>query len=123
MRLVMYTVGHWMVQRFALCVCAAPTGIQVPRKSVFSTTAHIANPHQKTLQAHFKDAVMWKHLKHPNIVPLFGATITPFRLISRWMSGEDLSSYVRENPDADRLGLVGVPSVMAIQRSLWSTAV
>ena len=67
---------------------------------------------------------MWKHLKHPNIVPLIGVTVTvPFWLFSGWMSGGDLLSYVRENPNADQLGLVGVPSVMAIPCSLRSTVV
>lgn len=28
-------------------------------------------------QAFFQEAVLWKHLEHPNIVPLLGATDTP----------------------------------------------
>ena len=50
---------------------------------------------------------MWKHLKHQNIVPLLGITVTPFQLISDWMSGGDLTGYIKKHPDADRLGLVG----------------
>jgi len=34
------------------------------------------------------------------------------------MSGGDLPCYLKENPEADRLGLVGVPSVVLIPRSL-----
>ena len=52
---------------------------------------------------------MWRHLKHPNILPLLGVTITPFQLISDWMSGGDLLRYVEKNPNVDRLKLVGVP--------------
>ena len=51
---------------------------------------------------------MWKYLTHPNIVPLLGVTTTPFQLISNWMSGGDLPGYIKKNPDADRLKLVGV---------------
>ncbi|KAF9645406.1 kinase-like protein [Thelephora ganbajun] len=49
---------------------------------------------------------MWKRLTHPNIVPLLGITITPFQLISGWMSGGDLSEYIKNNSDADRIGLL-----------------
>ena len=66
---------------------------------------------------------MWKRLKHPNIVPLLGITLTPFQLISNWMSGEDLPEYTKKHPDADRLKLVGVPPVSFIPRLLPSPAV
>ena len=50
---------------------------------------------------------MWKHLAHPNIVPLLGITITPFQLISNWMPGGSLPEYIKKHPDVDRLRLVG----------------
>ena len=49
---------------------------------------------------------MWKRLTHPNVVPLLGVTVTPFQLVSDWMSGGDLPDYIK-HPNADRLGLVG----------------
>lgn len=49
---------------------------------------------------------MWKHLIHPNILPLLGITITPFQLISNWMPGGDLPEYLKKNPNANRLVLV-----------------
>ena len=52
--------------------------------------------------------VVWKHLKHKNIVPLLGITSAPLRLISEWVSGGDLTEYIRMHPDTDRLRLVGV---------------
>ena len=54
---------------------------------------------------------MWKHLTHPNILSLLGVTVTPFQLISNWMSGGDLLGYIEKNPNADRLELVGVPPI------------
>lgn len=55
---------------------------------------------------------MWKHLTHPNILPLLGVTSsTPFQLISNWMCGGDLRGYIKNNADADLLGLVGTPSL------------
>ena len=57
---------------------------------------------------------MWKRLTHPNILPLLGITLTPFQLVSSWMSGGDLSGYVKNHPDADRLVLVGVAPIVFI---------
>ena len=55
---------------------------------------------------------MWKRLKHENIVSLLGITLTPLQLISDWMPGGDLTEYIRNHPDVDRLDLVGVPPVV-----------
>ena len=59
-----------------------------------------------------KEAVMWKSLKHPNILPLLGATISPSQLISVLMPAGDLSKYLPKNPDTNRIGLVGVDLVV-----------
>ena len=54
---------------------------------------------------------MWKRLEHPNIVSLLGITITPPppQLISGWVMGENLTEYIDDHPEADRLGLVCAP--------------
>jgi len=55
------------------------------------------------------NGVMWKRLQHPNVVSFlgFGSVAPPFSLVYLWMSNGNLLEYVRENPDADRLGSVG----------------
>ena len=58
-----------------------------------------------------KEAVTWKSLEHPNILPLLGATISPSQLISPFMPAGDLSKYIPKHPYANRLGLVGVESI------------
>lgn len=55
---------------------------------------------------------------HPNIVPLLGVTIEHFQLISNWMSGGHLLDHIKENPDADRLRLVGIFLVILTPHSL-----
>ena len=55
-----------------------------------------------------REAVTWKYLQHPNILPLLGATISPPQLVSVFMPAGDLPKYIRENPDASRIGLVGI---------------
>ena len=51
-------------------------------------------------------AAISKHLKHPNIVPLLGATTEPLELISELMPGGELLGYIAGHPDADRLSLM-----------------
>jgi serine/threonine protein kinase len=46
-------------------------------------------------------------LEHKNIVPLLGITSNPLQLVSDWMPGGDLTEYIKKNPNADRLCLVG----------------
>ena len=50
---------------------------------------------------------MWKHLRHPNVVPLLGVTTTPAQLVSMWMPRGDLLDNVKR-PDANPLSLVSV---------------
>ena len=73
--------------------------------------------HQQDPQIFYREAVMWKRLVHPNILPLLGITITPLQLISTWMPGGDLTGYIKNHTDADRLGLVCGPHVAFIPRS------
>lgn len=53
-------------------------------------------------------AVMWKRLRHPNVVSFlgFGSEYPPFSLVYPWMPNGSVSEYLREHPDADKLGLV-----------------
>jgi hypothetical protein len=55
---------------------------------------------------------MWKRSKHKNIVPFLGVALSPLQLISEWISGGHLTEYIKEHPDADRLGLVCAHSIM-----------
>ena len=52
---------------------------------------------------------MWKRLEHKNIVPFLGTTPSPLQLISEWMTGGDLTEYIKKQPGVDRLGLVNAP--------------
>ena len=47
-------------------------------------------------------------LRHPNILPLLGVTMTENRLVmvSEWMEKGNIKEFVSRNPNADRLRLV-----------------
>ena len=63
---------------------------------------------------------MWSALRHPNVLPLLGATITglQFVMVSEWMANGSINEFLKSHPDADRLGLVGFPFELLSQFSL-----
>ena len=62
-----------------------------------------------------KEAVVWKRLNHPNIVPFKGVTFDPLQLISEWMPGGELRDYVRKNRDTSLVSLVSPAPLIAAQ--------
>ena len=50
----------------------------------------------------------WKGLRHPNVLPLLGVTMTEdrFVMVSEWMVNGSIDAFVRAHPEADRLKLV-----------------
>ena len=58
------------------------------------------------LQTLFKGAVIWKSLRHPNIVPFVGVTTSPLQIVSEWMPNGTLTEFIQRNPGANRIGLV-----------------
>ena len=55
-----------------------------------------------------REVVGWMTLRHPNILPLLGVTMSGNRLVmvSEWMEKGNIKEFVSTNPNADRLGLV-----------------
>ena len=105
-----------MVQGFASKVCRRilVTVHKGLTECVFDAITFSAGQHQQNLQKFCQEAVVWKRLTHPNVLPLLGVTINPFQLISSWMPGGDLPEYIKLNPDADRRRLVRLPPVVFI---------
>ena len=103
-----------MILWFASNACRYLSGAFPKRliRYVIDTVASPVNRHVRIPQMFCKEAVMWKYLKHPNILPLIGATISPPQLVSEFMPAGDLSKYIGENPDTDRMGLVSGGPVM-----------
>jgi serine/threonine protein kinase len=53
---------------------------------------------------------MWRTLRHPNVLPLLGVTMTNHRfvMVSEWMENGNINEFLKNNADADRLGLVSI---------------
>lgn len=56
----------------------------------------------------YGEAVVWKRLRHPNVVPFLGVTTAPFQLVSRWMPNGTLTDYVNAKHHVNRISLVRV---------------
>jgi len=57
-----------------------------------------------------REIISWKHLTHPNILPLLGVSVSAdphrFRILTEWMPNGNVMQYARSNPEANRLRLV-----------------
>ncbi|PBL04500.1 kinase-like protein [Armillaria gallica] len=70
-----------------------------------------------------REALVWRNLKHPNVLPFLGVStelfVPSFCLISPWMENGNIMSFLATNPAHDRLGSIKeVASGMAYLHSL-----
>lgn len=54
---------------------------------------------------------MWGFLRHPNVLPLIGVSMskTRFVMVSGWMENGSINEFIETHPGADRLELVSLP--------------
>lgn len=67
---------------------------------------------QKVIHKFCKEVVMWRYLRHPNVLPLIGVmkSENEFATVSDWMVNGNINEYVKAHPEVDRLMLLtGVP--------------
>lgn len=66
------------------------------------------------MQRFCKEAIAWKVLRHPNVLPLLGAELSlgilrppNLVMVSDWMADGNINDFVKSHPKVDRLTLVG----------------
>ncbi|KAF5371212.1 hypothetical protein D9758_004115 [Tetrapyrgos nigripes] len=56
------------------------------------------------------EAIVWKQLDHPNVLPFLGVNTVLFSpsfcLVSPWMENGNVLNFIDNNPDHDRLGML-----------------
>ena len=60
------------------------------------------------LQRFCREGVAWKHLRHPNILPLIGVTVSNqrFAMVSAWMENGSINEFVGKDRHVNRIELV-----------------
>ncbi|TDL21780.1 kinase-like protein [Rickenella mellea] len=66
---------------------------------------------EKVLKEFSHEAVIWRQLKHPNILPFYGVFtgdehFDRLCLVSPWMDAGNVIDYLNVHPDSDRLSLL-----------------
>lgn len=69
--------------------------------------------HPPSIQRLCREVIGWKHLSHPNVLPLIGICVLAdprrFLILTEWMPNGNVIQYARFNPRANRLRLVSSP--------------
>jgi len=62
------------------------------------------------LQRFCREGIAWKHLRHPNILPLIGMTVSTqwFAMVSAWMENGNINEFVGKDQHVNRIELVRV---------------
>ena len=62
------------------------------------------------LQRFCREGVAWKHLRHPNILPLLGVTVSEhrFAMVSDWMENGNINEFIGKDQHVNRAELVRV---------------
>ena len=77
-------------------------------KQVYRCYLLLACPALTISKALCREAVVWKHLDHPNIVPFRGVTFQPLQLVSDWIPGGELREYINKNSQANLISVVSL---------------
>ena len=80
------------------------------RQSLIAFFFRVPDRRRHPGQRFCKEVITWKSLQHHNVLPLVGVMMSEdqFAMVSDWMVNGNINEFIEENPDADRLGLVGL---------------
>ncbi|KAF8067949.1 kinase-like domain-containing protein [Lyophyllum atratum] len=76
-------------------------------ETVCLKTIRIYEPHQvdHLIKKYSREAILWRQLSHPNLLPFFGFTRLRSRLafVSPWAGNGHVINFLEENPNVDRI--------------------
>jgi serine/threonine protein kinase len=102
-------LGKYKGRAVALKVLRIYGGDNIKLVKKVRSLAHILTMGSNcNLQSFCREAVLWKRLSHPNILPFLGVSTTLFSLcmVCEWMGNGNVMRYLKRNPAANRLHLV-----------------
>jgi hypothetical protein len=66
-------------------------------------------------QTFLQEALIWRRLRHPNVLPFLGICADIFSprwaMVSPYMKHGNVNMYLKDYPTADRVRMVGILSV------------
>lgn len=67
-----------------------------------------------------KEVLLWPRLHHPNVLPIYGVSMTafPFCVVSPWMENGNILDYTRKYPEVNRMSLVSLTPAPREDQSL-----
>ncbi|KAF8921165.1 kinase-like domain-containing protein [Mucidula mucida] len=72
---------------------------------IFLENGHVER--KKMIKSFCSEALVWRNLNHPNVLPFIGVSkdlfYPSFCLISPWMNNGNIMAFLSQNPDHDRL--------------------
>ena len=82
-----------------------------------SSTFTITPVWMNGLQRFCGEAVAWKHLRHPNVLPLLGVTVSErrFAMVSEWMEYGNINEFIEKDKRVNRAELVCRFSILTPQ--------
>ena len=85
------------------------TLIRLPKWVTTKCLLEVRNELIVVAQRLYKQVVLWKSLRHPNVLQLVGVTMSDGHsaIVSEWMTNGDVNEYVKTHRDANRFELVG----------------
>lgn len=56
----------------------------------------------------FQEIVTWRHLSHPNVLPVLGISpkLFPLCVVTEWMTNGNITEFTSKHPEVNRLRLV-----------------
>ena len=59
-----------------------------------------------------KEAMMWRSLSHPNVLPLLGVIMASsrFAMVTEWMDHGNINQFIKVHKGINRFELVGISS-------------
>jgi len=69
---------------------------------------YLTSDFDKCLSVFCREAVAWRHLRHPNILPLLGVNLERHQLamISEWMDHGNINEFLKRHDDVNRVQLL-----------------
>ena len=87
------------------CICHQRSGRYPQRESSIRKVAPVL---MDQFQRFCREGIAWRHLRHPNILPLLGVTVSEhrFALVSEWMENGNVNEFIERDRHVNRAELV-----------------